>query len=776
MRDRRNRGLELYRGGSIRPSFEAPRVSLPGDVGAAAAAPNAWANLGRAAAEAGLTINRVLGEEYRTREIGRADEAALEAAKRFELWKGEYMAKNRGKLGMNALQDFQNSYAKICEEAEKDFGGSENEIFRDLLRRKLAERGLAALKEGNRFQRDQTQAWLASVAAGQWEDFAAYAANNPEDSEGIAIQAKNLMASLAVKDPGLEPGAARAKLNALEFKSRMDGFIASGDAAGARAYLESFADIRKLTPYGTNKSWCLAHNNPGAVTVGDSSRWGAYATMHDGYRAIMDRIQSYHRDGKKTPAQIMATYAPPKENNTAAYIKFVADVTGLDPKKEIDARDPATLVKMTKAILGYEFSQKASQEALLAAARDLLKNGPPRPIGSIERRKGMPKQFLTGMDPATFTHYERAVKALEEGNAAQTDQARADEILEEVKLLPIERRDAEILKILENMPREERERMRPLLKAGVESRKKLDFMSRSFALRDAFMARLKKTPDAPDEALEVLYRGMADEEENPEIREGFKNFAAGELKNRRELKAAADAEAVRVFMEGQQGKSPAQIQAAIAASDLSPEARARAAQLSWGLARDENPTNIKMTALALSLKDLGVLDSDSELEAFAARNNLTQAQVNRVRDYAGAGASVSIGRVNSILKALTAAGEFDGPEQIDARGYHALIAQLKPGHEPSERELTELIANLYTSNSGVYNSGFFKKTVMDELMEDQFKMDWLPEIKSWQRPELEALLDAKGVKKTENNLRLLLKLNLFNQMGWAVKEPPVWEK
>lgn len=773
MRDRRNPGLELYRGGNIRPSFEGVRNSLPAEAGAAAQAPDAWRNLGLAAAHAGLVINKVLGEEYRTREIGRADEAALEAARKFELWKGDYMAQMRGKLGMNAVQDFQESYAKICEEAEKDFGGSENEIFRDLLRRKLAERGLTALKEGNSFQREQTRAWQESVAAAQWEDFAAFAASNPDDAAGIAIQAQNLMASLKAKDPGLETGAMRAKLNALEFKSRMDGFIARGDAAGARAYLARFGDIRKLTPYGTNKSWCLAHNNPGAVTVGKGEAWGAYASLHDGYKAIMDRIQSYHRDrNKRTPAQIMAVYAPPSENNTRAYIEFVRKQTGLDPEKEIDPKDPATLVAMTRAILGYEFSQKASEAELLAAANDLLKNGPPKPIGSIERRKGMPKSFLPGMDPAAFALYEKRVQALEEGEAAAADQERADAILERVRLLPIERRDAEILKILENMPREERERMRPLLKAGVESRKKLDFMSRSFALRDAFASRLKKTPDAPDDVLEVLYRSMAAGEENPEIRQGFLSFAAEELKNRRELRAAKDAVSVRQFMEGQKNKSPAEIQAAIAASSLSPEAKARAAQLSWGLAKEENPANIKMAALALALKDLGSLDSEAELEAFAAQNNLTQGQVNRVRDYRGASAQVSIGRVNSILKALTAAGEFDGPEQIDARGYHALLSQLKPGHEPSDQELTSLIANLYASDG----SFFFKKTVMDELMEDQFKMDWLPEVKSWQRPELEALLEARGLKKSERNLRLLLKLNIFNQMGWAIKDNPQWEK
>lgn len=773
MRNRRNPGLELYRGGNIRPSLEASQTSIPASAAQAAGAPNVWTNLGRAAAEAGLAVNRVLGEEYRASQIGRVDEAALNAAKRFELWKGEYMANNRGKSALSALKDFQDSYTKICEEAEKEFGGSDNEIFRDLLRQKLAERGLAALREGNRFQRDQTQEWLASVAAGQWADFASYAASNPDDAAGIAVQAKNLMASLAIKDPGLEPGEARAKLNALEFKSRMDGYLARGDAAGARAYLESFGQIRALSPYGTNKSWCLAHNNPGAVTVEDGNSWGAYQSLHDGYKAVMDRVRSYyHKRKAKTPAKIIAIYAPPKENDTAAYIEHVRKETGLNPNEEINPNDKAALVALTRAILSREFGQKASPAALAAAADDLLANGPPKPVGKIERRKGRPKSFLPGMDPASFALYERRVREMEAGEAAASDQERADAILENVRQLPIDRRDAEILQILESMPREERERMRPLLKAGVESRKKLDHMSRSFALRDSFLARMKKTPDAPDETLEAFAMSLAAEEENPEIRENFKNFALDELKNRRQIRASRDAEAVRAFMEGQKGKSPAEIQAALSASDLSPEARARAVQLSWGLAKDENPANIKMAALALSLKDLGVLDNDAELEAFAAQNNLTQSQVNRVRDYRGNAASVSIGRVNSILKGLSSAGEFDGPEQIDARGYNILLSQLKPGHEPSDQELTRLLANLYATNG---RSLFFKKSVMDELAEEQFNMDWLPEVKSWQRAELEALLDSRGIKKTENNLRLLLKLNIFNQMGWAVTSPPAWE-
>ena len=770
MRNRRNSGLRIYEPSGINAVPQAPMASLPN---VATAAPNALGDLARAAAGAGLVVNEVLGREYYRDQTARVDDAVLEASRRFELWKAEYNEKMRGREGVNALEDYTRQYDEICDNIRKEFDFSEPEIFGDLLRRKLAERGLSVIREGGGYAQRQRSEWLASQWAAQMADFSAYVAANPDDADGIAFRRQGLMQSWQAKNPGLDPGGAAAELNGLVFRQRMEGFLANGDAAGARAWLGQYGRIAGLARGDSLQKWLLAHNNPGSVTV-DGKDFAAYATARDGLKAIMGRFAAYRKKGDRNIRQMISRYAPPSENDTGAYIAQVARMTGLDPDKDLNIRDPHVLAGLTRAVLMREHGQKFDEGELLAAAEDFLQTGEPKAVGRISRKREA-RQWLPGLDPAIFRAYEERVAGLEKLDQAAMDQERATAILAGVRELPIDRRDEEILRRIQEMPPEEAERMRPLLKRGVQERKELDRLSRSHALMDAFSAAMRKLANPSEELLDNLMMEMAATVPEADLREEFKSFAMGEIRNLRERQAAADALAVTQFMASQEGKSPAEIQAAIRSSGLSPTARARASQLSWGLAREENPDNARATTLGLMLRDRGNLETDAELESYAAANNLTLGQVRKIREYRGNAAGVSIQRVNGILQNLAKLGDFDGPDHIDANGYQILLEQLRPGHEPSDQELTDILAGLYarTSSRHLY---FFRKNVLDEIAEGQLRGDWLPEVKSWQIPRLEAILESRKIRPTDRNMRLLLKLNIFRQMGWPSSEQPDWDK
>ena len=59
--------------------------------------------------------------------------------------------------------------------------------------------------------------------------------------------------------------------------------------------------------------------------------------MEYGWRAaFMILTRTYYKKyGLKTIRAIISRWAPPKENNTAAYIRHVSDYTGIGPDKEL---------------------------------------------------------------------------------------------------------------------------------------------------------------------------------------------------------------------------------------------------------------------------------------------------------------------------------------------------------------------------------------------------------------------------------------------------------
>jgi hypothetical protein len=100
---------------------------------------------------------------------------------------------------------------------------------------------------------------------------------------------------------------------------------------------------------GAASSGLFNRNNPGNIKVtpwsiahgaqGNLKEIATFATPEAGSQAMSDLLQSdiYKGKGINTISGIITKWAPPSENNTAAYIKFVHDATGLDANTPLTA-------------------------------------------------------------------------------------------------------------------------------------------------------------------------------------------------------------------------------------------------------------------------------------------------------------------------------------------------------------------------------------------------------------------------------------------------------
>ena len=85
------------------------------------------------------------------------------------------------------------------------------------------------------------------------------------------------------------------------------------------------------------------------------SEFRQFVTIEYGYRALFMLLHTYiSRHGCRTIRTIIERYAPPSENNTAAYIRRVAERTGFDADRTLDDRNHDDMVALAAAISEVE--------------------------------------------------------------------------------------------------------------------------------------------------------------------------------------------------------------------------------------------------------------------------------------------------------------------------------------------------------------------------------------------------------------------------------------
>jgi len=104
-----------------------------------------------------------------------------------------------------------------------------------------------------------------------------------------------------------------------------------------------------------NTSWEGKIGEKGGFVVFDDVAWGIRATATNFHSSIT-------RHGTNTLRKYITRYAPPFENDTNAYIKFVSEKTGIDPDETLP-NDLESLKKILKAQFQMEIGTK--YEALI---------------------------------------------------------------------------------------------------------------------------------------------------------------------------------------------------------------------------------------------------------------------------------------------------------------------------------------------------------------------------------------------------------------------------
>ena|SRR3990167_4467406 len=126
----------------------------------------------------------------------------------------------------------------------------------------------------------------------------------------------------------------------------------------------------------------IRNNNPGNLKElpGDKTQWlGERATDDDpifeefetpehGIRALAKVLRNYQRKhGLKTVRGVIGRWAPPSENETGAYARFVGRACAVHPDNSLDLEDDDVLRKLVKAIITFENGEQPYADAVINA-------------------------------------------------------------------------------------------------------------------------------------------------------------------------------------------------------------------------------------------------------------------------------------------------------------------------------------------------------------------------------------------------------------------------
>jgi hypothetical protein len=97
----------------------------------------------------------------------------------------------------------------------------------------------------------------------------------------------------------------------------------------------------------------------------------AFISADYGLRAGARILLTYELKGFDTVAKIIRRWAPPNENDTAAYIADVARQVGVNPDAPVDLKNPGLMAKMLAAIVRHENGEQPYTDATLDRAVQL---------------------------------------------------------------------------------------------------------------------------------------------------------------------------------------------------------------------------------------------------------------------------------------------------------------------------------------------------------------------------------------------------------------------
>lgn len=180
-------------------------------------------------------------------------------------------------------------------------------------------------------------------------------------------------------------------LSALDAKTAIDPLATLNENAPARSPQAILNDPNM--PRG------IRNNNPGNLEgdqgfqgfkAQDDKGYAQFNTPQDGLRAMAINLRNQQDlHGINTVEGIVTKYAPPSENNTAAYISTVAQQMGVGPQDKLDLHDPMTLAKLQTAMIKQENGANPySSKNIMYAAQQAVDPSHPDPDPGMSRPDG----------------------------------------------------------------------------------------------------------------------------------------------------------------------------------------------------------------------------------------------------------------------------------------------------------------------------------------------------------------------------------------------------
>ncbi|MBQ8367231.1 MAG: structural protein P5 [Alistipes sp.] len=93
----------------------------------------------------------------------------------------------------------------------------------------------------------------------------------------------------------------------------------------------------------------------GEVTPSRDAEFKEFSSMAYGYRAMFVVLDSYRRRyGRNTIRTMIERYAPPTENFTDGYVRFITRRTGIAQDEVLDTRSPRDMIPVVAAMSEIE--------------------------------------------------------------------------------------------------------------------------------------------------------------------------------------------------------------------------------------------------------------------------------------------------------------------------------------------------------------------------------------------------------------------------------------
>lgn len=130
--------------------------------------------------------------------------------------------------------------------------------------------------------------------------------------------------------------------------------------------------------YRNNNPLNMRHDNDkwqGEVVPSQDGAFKQFETMAWGYRAAFKLLHNYQKNhGCRILADFISRWAPPSENNTAAYIATVASRAGLSDVSQIDTLNGDTMRAVVAAMSYVENGVEANEADVAAGWKLFMQN------------------------------------------------------------------------------------------------------------------------------------------------------------------------------------------------------------------------------------------------------------------------------------------------------------------------------------------------------------------------------------------------------------------